>query len=185
MLLLARHLRRERVFTFPCGAEGLAGRAAQIVLAGRVADWAALPAEQRPAGLPLGRFDEPTAAGFRYMSGLFEERLIAIRSAAEWQGQWRRITARQGEPPPLPPVDFRREMLLIAAMGPQRSGGYRVTIDKVIEQPGELHAFVRFVSPGRGCGAIAAVTSPVDIVRVPVSSKPVRWTIERQAPDCR
>ena len=119
------------------------------------------------------------------MSGLYEERLLAIRSEAEWRGQWRRITARQGEPPPLPAVDFRREMLLMAAMGPKPSGGYRVAIDSVIEQPGELLVFVRFVSPGRRCGAIAAVTSPVDIVRVPASSKPVRWTIERQAPDCR
>ena len=109
---------------------------------------------------------------------------MAIRRPAEWQGQWRRITARQGDPPPPPTVDFSREMLLVAAMGPQPSGGYRVSIDKGIEQPNELLAFVRFVSAGRRCGAIAAMTSPVDIVRLPVSPKNVRWVVERQAADC-
>ncbi|HEX9946649.1 MAG TPA: protease complex subunit PrcB family protein [Allosphingosinicella sp.] len=184
MLVLVRHQRRQRVSAFPCGASGLTGEAARIVLAGRIDDWSKVPAAQRPPGLPLARFDERTQASFRYMSGLYAERLFAIRGAAEWQGQWRRITARQGDPPPLPPVDFRREMLLVAAMGPQPSGGYRVVIDKVIDVPGERLAFVRFVSPGRRCGAIAAVTSPVDIVRLPASPLNVRWVVERQAADC-
>jgi hypothetical protein len=184
-LALARHQGRERAVAFPCGFAGLAGEAARIVLAGRIADWSRVPASERPAGLPLARFDERTASSFRHMSGLYQERTMVIRSAAEWQGQWRRITARQGGPPPLPPVDFGREMVLMAAMGPQPTGGYRVVIDKVLDQQGELLAFVRFVSPGRRCGAIAAVTSPVDLVRVPASSKNVRWQVEREAADCR
>ena len=184
-LVLVRHRGRDRASAFPCGFAGLTGEAARIVLAGRIDDWSRVPAQERPAGLPLARFDERTQSRFRHMSGLYEERLLAIRSHPEWQGQWRRITARQGDPPPLPDVDFPSEMLLMAAMGPKPSGGYRVVIDKVLEQPGELLAFVRFVSPGRRCGAIAAVTSPVDIVRLPASAKTVRWVIERTAPDCR
>lgn len=183
-LALLRHRGRERAFAFPCGFSGTAGEAAGIVLAGRIGDWSRVPAAERPAGLALARFDAPTQARFRHLSGLRQERLMAIRSPAEWLGQWRRINARQ-DPPPLPALDFRREMLLMAAMGPRPTGGYRVVIDRVVEAPGELLAFVRFVSPGRGCGAIAALTSPVDIVRVPASPKTVRWTVERQAADCR
>jgi hypothetical protein len=182
--VLARHQGRERAVAFPCGFAGAAGEAARIVLAGRIDDWSRVPAAERPAGLPLARFDERIASSFRHMSGLYSERLMAIRSPAEWQGQWRRITARQGDPPPLPPVDFRREMLLMAAMGPQPSGGHRVVIDKAVEQADELLVFVRFVSPGRRCGAIAAVTSPVDIVRVQSSARNVRWQVERQSADC-
>lgn len=183
-LVLTRHQRRERTFAFPCGFAGPAGEAAEIVLAGRIGDWSWVPESERPAGMPLTRFDERVASSFRHLSGLHSERLMAIRNSGEWLGQWRRINARQ-DPPPLPAVDFSREMLLMAAMGRQPTGGYRVVIDKVIEQSGELLAFVRFVSPGRGCGAIAAVTSPADIVRVPVSPKNVRWVVERQAADCR
>ncbi len=184
-VVVARHRGRERAFAFPCGFTGAAGDAAGIVLAGRIDDWSRVPASERPAGVPLARFDEATQSRFRHMSGLHQERTMALRNAAEWQGQWRRITARQGDPAPPPAVDFSREMLLVAAMGPQPTGGYSVVIDKLIEEAGELLAFVRFVSPGRGCGAIAAVTSPVDIVRVPLSSKNIRWVVERQAADCR
>jgi hypothetical protein len=185
-LVLARHRGQERTFAFPCGFDGPAGDAAGIVLAGRIADWSRVPRPERPAGLPLARFGEPIASSFRHMSGLYQERTMVIRNEAEWLGQWRRITARQGNPPRLPDVDFRREMLLVAAMGPKPTGGYRVVIDKVVEQPGDLLAFVRFISPGRGCGAIAAMTSPVDIVRLRASPKTVRWVIERQATaDCR
>ena len=184
ILVLARHRRSERLSAFPCGFAGLTGRAARIVLDGRITDWSQVPESQRPAGLPLTRFDERTASSFRSASGLHSERLMAIRSEAEWLGQWRRITARQGNPPPLPTVDFRREMLLMAAMGPQPSGGYRAVIDKVLDQPGELLAFVRFISPGRKCGSIAAITSPVDVVRLPASARNVRWVVERQPADC-
>jgi hypothetical protein len=101
-LVLARHQGRERFSAFPCGFAGLTGEAARIVLAGRIDDWSRVPAEERPAGLPLVRFDERTASAFRHMSGLYQERMMAIRRPAEWQGQWSRITARQGDPPPLP-----------------------------------------------------------------------------------
>ena len=182
ILVLARSRGRERLSAFPCGWQGLTADAARIVLAGRITDWSRVPASHRPAGLPLARFDESIQDRFRFTSGLYEGRLLAIRSRPEWEGQWRRITARQGEAPP-PPVDFGREMLLMAAMGPQPSGGH-VVIDKVVQQEGELLAFVRFVSPRRRCGAIAAVTSPVDLVRLPASGRNVRWAVERQSADC-
>ena len=82
-------------------------------------------------------------------------------------------------------IDFTRDMLLMAAMGPQRSGGYSVAIERVLDQPETLFVLVRMISPGPGCGAIAALTSPVDIVRLPASPKPIRWVLERTANDCR
>ena len=32
-------------------------------------------------------------------------------------------------------------------------------------------------SPGPRCGATAALTNPVDVVRVPLTTKPVRWLV--------
>lgn len=185
ILILARHQRQERLFARPCGFGGATGQAAQIVLGGRISDWSQVPGTMWPAGVPLDRFDEPIAARFRYSSGLYEERMLAIRNAPEWEGQWQRLMVRQGNPPPPPAVDFNRDMLLMAAMGPQHSGGFSVVIERVLDEPGALFALVRMTSPGAGCGAIAALTSPVDIVRLPASSKPIRWVIEREAKACR
>jgi hypothetical protein len=76
-------------------------------------------------------------------------------------------------------------MVLLAAMGPRPTGGYRVIIDRVLPRSEALEAFVRHISPGQRCGTTQAVTSPVDIVRVPATTKPVRWVVEQEVLDCR
>ena len=184
IIMLARHRGREIVSPYPCGLTGLSGIVAGIVSAGHITDWSAVPPALRPAGLPLSRFAEAVQQQFRFMSGIPEQRLLAIRTHAEWHGHWSRITLPIGNRSPTPDVDFPREMLLMAAMGRQSSGGYRVSIDKVVDAGDELLAFVRFISPGPGCGAIGAITSPVDIVRLPTSQKNVRWVVDREISNC-
>lgn len=184
IVVLVRHSGRERISNQPCGLIGATGQVAQIVLAGRVTDWSNVPPERRPPGIPLARFDPSAVDHYRFTSGITEERHIEIRTPAEWHGQWRRLTARHGNPPPPPEVDFSREMVLLAASGAKGSGGYSVTIERVLESPGELVAYARHVSPGPRCGTIAVITHPVDLVRIPASAKPVRWVAEREVRDC-
>ena len=97
---------------------------------------------------------------------------------------WRRITASHGEPPPRPEVDFSREMLLLAAMGAQPSGGYRIRIERVLDDGAELEAHVVHTSPGPRCGAIAAITHPVDVIRIAATPRPVRWLVRQEVIDC-
>ena len=96
---------------------------------------------------------------------------------------WRRITARQGNPQPAPQIDFDREMLLIAAYGTKATGGYSMVIDRVLETPHGLEAQVRRIAPGPRCGTTAALTSPLDIVRVPRSDQ-VHWLVNDVVSDC-
>jgi len=179
-----RHGVRERVSTQVCGSGGLTGRLANIVLGSRVIDWAGVPAEVLPAGIPLTRFPEPIAGYFRFASALRDPTHMVVRTPGEWEGMWRRITANQGPAVPPPPVHFGREMLLLAAMGAQPTGGYTIRIDRVIEHEFDLEAHVIRTSPGPRCGAIAAITHPVDIVRIPASAKQVRWVLRDEVTDC-
>ena len=181
--VLLRHGGRERMTNFPCGMVGLSGEVAQIVLAGNIVDWTRVPAELRPTGLSLRRFDE-MATYYQFSSGIDEPRRIDIRSPAEWEGQWARLTRRHGNPPPAPRIDFTREMILLAAMGQRPTGGYSVRIERVLPRSEEYQVFVRETSPGRRCGTTQASTSPVDIVVVPATPKPVRWVVEQDVHDC-
>lgn len=138
----------------------------------------------RAVELPIARLDQAAQSHFRYTSGMTEPRMIVIRGEAAWDSQWRLATARSGPPPPLPRVNFQDDMLLMAAMGPRGSGGFSVTFERVIEQGNVLLAFVRFTSPGPRCGAIAVITSPIDIVRLQRSSKDVRWQVEKVSTEC-
>lgn len=136
------------------------------------------------AELPIARFHERTQGYFRFNSGVPNELMAAIRSDEDWRVQWGLASAHFGSPPPEPEVDFEKDMLLIAAMSSKGSGGYSVHIERVVERPDELVAHVRFTSPGARCGAIAVITSPADIVRLPKSEKNVRWQVERVSRDC-
>lgn len=179
-----RHNGRMRVATQPCGAAGLSGRLAAIVLAGRVTDWSGIPPGDRPDGVELRRFHERTQQYLQLAGDLREPVNLVVREPEQWTGMWRRITVNQGELPPPPEVDFGREMLLIAAMGTQPSGGYRIRIERVLDNGDALEAHVVRISPGPGCGAIAALTHPVDIVRVGASPRPVHWLVRDEVSDC-
>lgn len=181
---VVRHRGRIRVATQPCGASGLTGRIGAIVLAGRITDWSQVPPDGRPDGIPMRRFHDSVAQYFNFATGIYEPRNLAIRTPAEWEGMWRRITASHGDPPPPPEVPFDRDMLLLAAMGPQPSGGFRIRIERVLDGGAELEAHVVHVSPGARCGAIAAITHPIDIVIIAASPKPVRWLVRHEIADC-
>jgi hypothetical protein len=181
---VVRHQGRTRAATQPCGAIGLTGQLAAIVLAGQVTDWSGVPPAERPAGIDVRRFHPQTEQYFQFAGGLRDPVNLVVRDGRAWEAMWRRITVNHGEPPPRPEVLFDREMLLIAAMGAQPSGGYRVRIERVLDVGDALEAHVIRTSPGPRCGAIAAITHPVDIVRVAASGKPVRWLLRQDATDC-
>ena len=172
-----RHNGRERTATHVCGATGLTGQVARIVMDGRITDWGAVPSANLPGGITIQRFPDRYEQYFRYSSALTDPANFVITQPAEWDAIWRRIVARHGNPPAPPPVDFSREMLLVAAMGTQPTGGYAIRIDRVIDNETFLEVLVTRTSPGPRCGATAALTNPVDVVRVPASMKPVRWAV--------
>lgn len=145
---------------------------------------ATAPDEAPRAGpIPVRRFDERTNAQIRSRGGLTEAGQQVVRDAAAWNALWARIT-RGGSPLPVPAVDFAREMVLVAAMGSRRTGGYTITIEGVDEEGSEWVARVAEQRPGARCGTTQAVTAPVDAVAVPRSDRTVRWAVRQVVNDC-
>lgn len=145
---------------------------------------AAPPADARGGGpVPLRRFDDATSSRFRSQGGLADAGQQVVRDAAAWSALWARITRGQ-DPSSVPAVDFGREMVLVAAMGRRATGGYTVTIEAVDEAGGEWVARVAEQSPGPRCGTTQAVTSPVDVVVVPHTDRPIRWVVRPVVHDC-
>ena len=141
------------------------------------------PASAAGDTVPVRRFGDEVYARIRYNGGLTERGEQVVRDAAAWSALWARMTARQS-PSAVPAVDFGSEMVLVAAMGQRPSGGYGVTIERVEDAGAELVASVVHQRPGAGCGVTAALTEPVDAVRVPRAAKPVRWSVREVVRDC-
>lgn len=140
------------------------------------------PAEEGP--LKVTRFNEAIAQSFRYNTDLKQPMNVVVHNEREWRDLWSRIWKRQRAIPPLPTVDFSREMLVVAAMGERPTGAYAIRIDDVVDKGEELVTTVTRVSPGSRCGAGAVLTSPMDIVRVSSRSKPTRWIVRDEITSC-
>jgi len=117
-------------------------------------------------------------------SGLRYPVRLTVQDSADWKAIWARIVGPNSEVPP-PPVDFSREMLLIAGMGEQPCMGHLVSIDTVMQDDDRrIYAVVRERHRGAGCGCLNAVISPVDVVRVPRTIRPVTFLERREANVC-
>jgi hypothetical protein len=138
----------------------------------------------KAANVGLERFDWSTRATFRFNSGIREARYEAVRDVAGWRGLWDLVTAGKGPAPLFPHVDFGRQMILVAAVGQRPTTGYSVEIQSVRQSGPDLVATVIRTSPGRRCGTGAAVTQPADIVKMPASSRRVRWNMIDRVTNC-
>lgn len=161
-------------------AAGLAGCAASSLTGGD-----ASPDRQgQGTPVPVTRL-RPERQALELHSGFTAPARLVVRSEAEWRDAWARIYQRRMPTPALPAVDFAREAVLVAALGERPSGGHGIVVDSVYDTGAELQAVVRRTSPGAGCMTTGALTQPVDAVRIPATSKSVKFVDRDQVNDCR
>lgn len=132
-----------------------------------------------PATAPVGltRF-RSAAQSFTQFSGIDDSTRLVIRDSTTWRRYWSAIHRPFIPAPPMPAVDFSREMIVLVAMGTRPTAGFDIRIDSVLAEAGRMVVSVRRQAPGSGCAVPAVVTQPVDIVRLPASDAPV-WFAER------
>jgi hypothetical protein len=117
-------------------------------------------------------------------SGIEKETLSVIKDQAAWKTLWEKIYANQSPAPPLPEVDFTKEMIVVAAAGQKPSGGYAMIVSSAVEATGEVTISIDAVSPGARCVNVSVITSPVDLARVTRRDGPVRFNVARRTRDC-
>jgi|GEM_PF-1286423 len=110
-------------------------------------------------------------------SGHPEVNNYIIDNREDWKNLWQKITAKTWPSPPLPEVNFNKDMLLARFMGERTSGGYRVEFLVVIEAEEKVYITAIEVSPGPDCGVTAAMTQPYHVVQIPRTEKEIVFNI--------
>ena len=100
-------------------------------------------------------------------SGVREPAQVVIRSPNEWAAFWGRHTQAQTRPPPTPPVDFSRDMVVVLFMGERATGGYEIEVTNVERTDVGLSIRYRTRSPDPGAMLIQALTQPFHLIRLP------------------
>ncbi len=109
---------------------------------------------------------------------------LAILDTADWDAIWKRIVGASSNAP-APSVDFSREMLLVVGMGQAPCMGYQINIDTVFrDKDKRVYAVVRERGHGSRCGCLNEVVSPVDVIRVPRTIRPVTFLERKETNVC-
>ena len=128
---------------------------------------------------------------FTDMSGIWEARRMVISDREAWLDVWKRIHSPDpthgpySNLPPLPEIDFAREMLIVVALGSRPTGSYGIIVDGAYEREKQLEIVVRSMSPGKGCFTTQAFTQPVDIVRLVKTKLPVVFRETEIVNECK
>ena len=140
---------------------------------------------------PMGPKRPGPRTSFTTGGGIWDQLRLVVRDRDGWLDVWKRIhrpNPNRGsypEPPPLPEIDFSREIVVVAAMGRRPSSAYAIIIDAAYERNDRLEVVVRSVENRKGCGAYTIITAPVDIVRLPKTERPVVFREIDVVPDCQ
>jgi hypothetical protein len=125
----------------------------------------------------------PGADSLTVNSGLTESTRLVVRDAATWKTTWSRIwTAIPA--PPLPTIDFSREMVIVVGLGTRPTSGHAIVIESAATEGGSLNVVVRTDTPGPGCLSAQMLTSPVDVARVPRSDATVQFSDRNVTRNC-
>lgn len=124
--------------------------------------------------LPVVRLADDSSA-FSTYTGLADSLRAVVRDSLRWRQLWDRINQPFFPRPALPPIDFQREMVVVAGLGARPSAGYDVVIEAAELDSSGIEVALRRASPAPGCPVAAVVTQPVDIARIPASRQPVRF----------
>ena len=135
-------------------------------------------AGQSAAQLPLRRLSDDVPP-FAKNSGLLDATDLVVRDATEWTAVWSRLHGLRTPPTGPPDIDFRREMVLVTALGQRQSGGSEVEILEVQLEGSTLVAYVLETTPGENCFVTAVLAAPADVAVVPRHDTEVRFERRR------
>lgn len=132
----------------------------------------------------------PKRSGARWsfmdVSGIGNRLRMVIRDDDTWRETWKQIHyGGSPELPPLPEVDFSREMIILVALGGRPTGSYGIIIEGAYERADRLEVLVRSVSPGKDCVVTQMITAPIDIVRLPKTSQSVSFRETEIVHECK
>jgi hypothetical protein len=147
---------------------------------------AVTPATDVPSGATNVEWNDASTVhlAHAYNSGFRQPVRTIVDNDADWRATWSTFTANLGSPPPLPEVDFAREQVIVTALGERNSGGYDISISRNAATSDDLSVEVTSTRPGPRCGVTAALTQPVDMVRIPRQHPPVMFTEKSAQHDC-
>ncbi len=96
-----------------------------------------------------------------------------IHNQADFDALWKQAFEGMSGAPDKPVVDFSKQMVLVAFIGDQPTGGYRIRFTKIDSTGPTINVSILVSQPGQNCRVPQRASDAFLIVAIPASSKPV------------
>lgn len=142
------------------------------------------PSSDSLSDIELQRLQADRSVSLLHSSAVHASERIVVRNEGEWRSAWLRIWGGAPSTPPLPEIDFSRELLVVAARGDVSSSGFEVLVDRATVERERLVVRIRSISPGWTCGVYWVVTQPVDVARISRTVLPIEFEERSEQRTC-
>jgi hypothetical protein len=114
----------------------------------------------------------------RTHSAIDERTELVIRSEAEWKKWWADHISQGDENNAAPPIDFTKEIILVAGMGTKNTGGFSIECSSIKREGNVLTATFQTRSPAPDAMVTMALTAPCIIIAVPQHAGEVKFVVK-------
>ena len=131
----------------------------------------------------------PVRLYYDYGGGIRDSVRQVIRDEATLSRVWQQATAPQSSPPPVPTLDFERQMAVLVAAG-RMTPEDEIHVDslqlrmELVSDSTQVEVLHIFVGTVRGCGRFRSDAFPLEIVGVRRFDGPLRWQETRRQTNC-
>lgn len=134
------------------------------------------------ASVSLNRL-RPDPYAFSFYSDLRKKMDRVVETRSEWNALWRRI-CNSCEADPLKDLDFRRQKVIVSALGQRNTGGFGILLESAHVRTGRVEIVVREIAPASSCVLTMATSQPVDVAIIPRTDKRIVFRHYFTVTDC-
>ncbi|MCB0410136.1 MAG: protease complex subunit PrcB family protein [Flavobacteriales bacterium] len=118
-------------------------------------------------------------------SGFETPQTKTITNQNEFKEIWTQAMSRFHDKPEIPAIDFEKNQVLLIALGVKNNGGYKLQMDKVVENKNSIVVNYFENKPGANCMTTQAIVFPFELIEIPKNSKKVEFVKTVKIVDCK
>ena len=110
---------------------------------------------------------------------------IEIYDSKKLNTVWANLFAKYDRKPPIPTIDFEKNMLIAIALGERNSGSYSLQVESIIENKNNIKVIIDENKPGPSCITPSVMIYPFQLIKISLPKKPITYVKVLKIKDCK
>ena len=103
---------------------------------------------------------------------------------AAFEKAWNMAWSNFSDPTPTPQIDFKKNTVVLVALGMRNNGGYQLKINSVREEAGQIIVDYTEITPNPKCNTTQAIVFPYEFISFAKTSKKIVFNASAQVGSC-